>query len=283
MIKKKRAILSTAVLLTVLAAVFLCGGCVKKTYDDGYGVYIGVDDIDRLKKLSSDDDVIVVEGQSFTAEQIAELKSDGKTVYSYLNVGSLETYRPYYPQFKSLAIDRDDNWPDEYWIDVSDRSWQEYISGIVAKELWDKGVDGFFIDNCDVYYVHDEMDDMYDALLEITKTLKGYGADVIVNGGDVFVKRLMDENRTDIIDGVNQECVFSFIEDYDRDVFGSQDSAETLYYTDYLAEVKAAGLRVFLLEYTKDEKVREEIDSYCRDNGFRYFISQKLSLDGNPG
>ena len=108
--------------------------------NDGYGVYIGLDDFEKLKKLSEKDSVIVIEGQSFTAGQIKKLKSGGRRVYSYIDVGSLETYRPYYNKFKDLALDSYENWPDEYWIDVSDKSWQNYIAGKVAGDLVKKGV-----------------------------------------------------------------------------------------------------------------------------------------------
>lgn len=250
------------------------------TSGTGYGVYLGVDDFKTLTKLAANDDIIVIEGQSFTKAQIKTLKSGGRKVYSYLDVGSLETYRPYYKKFKNIALDQYENWPDEYWIDVSDKSWQKYISETIAENLVKKGVDGFFVDNCDVYYVYKESNAMYNGLVTIMKKLHGYGVDVIINGGDVFVTRLMKDKKTDIITGVNQECVFSRITDYEKDGFKSQTKTETKYFTDYLGKVKKKGLSVYLLEYTKDEKVKKKIKSYCDTNGFRYYISGKVNLSG---
>ncbi len=253
----------------------------KKIYNSGYGVYLGVDDYGRLEKLAKGNDIVVIEGQSFSAKQIKALKKKGKTVYSYLDVGSLETYRPYYKKFKHLALDPYDNWPDEYWIDVSDRSWQEYISGTVAGKLKKKGIDGFFIDNCDVYSVYNERNDMYKGLVAIMKNLKSCDADVVINGGDVFVKRLIKEKKTKLIDGINQECVFSRIEDYENDVFAPQTDEDTEYYTKYLAKAKKNKLKVFLLEYTTDGTVKKKVHRYCTKNGFGYFISGKVNLDGS--
>ncbi len=253
----------------------------KESYDDGYGVYIGLDDFEKLKKLSEKDSVIVIEGQSFTAGQIKKLKSGGRRVYSYIDVGSLETYRPYYNKFKDLALDSYENWPDEYWIDVSDKSWQNYIAGKVAGDLVKKGVDGLFVDNCDVYYVYDESDAIYKGLLNIVKKLDGYGVDVIINGGDTFVTRLIKDKKAGIIDGVNQESVFSRITDYENDVFKSQTAEENKYFRSYLSKAKKSGLDVYLLEYTRDESIKKKIKSYCSANGFRYFISDKISLDGS--
>ena len=36
-------------------------------------------------------------------------------------------------------------------MDVANPDWQKFI-GQLSQELYEKGVDGFFIDNCDVYY-----------------------------------------------------------------------------------------------------------------------------------
>ena len=270
-------------LLTLFSAevISVRGQDTKNSYDDGYGVYIGLDDYKTLKKVSVKDDIIVIEGQSFTSGQIKKLKSGGRRVYSYIDVGSLETYRPYYKKFKKLILDSYENWPDEYWIDVSDRSWQNYIAGKIAGNLVKKGVDGFFVDNCDVYYVYDESDAMYKGLLNIVKKLDGYGGDVIINGGDVFVTRLINDKKTDFIDGVNQECVFSRITDYENDVFKSQTKEEKKYFKSYLSKVKKNGLDVYLLEYTRNKSVKKKIKSYCSSNGFRYFISGKVSLDGS--
>ena len=270
-------------LLTLFSAevISVRGQDLKNSYDDGYGVYIGLDDYKALKKVSAKDDIIVIEGQSFTSGQIKKLKSGGKRVYSYIDVGSLETYRPYYKKFKKLILDSYENWPDEYWIDVSDRSWQKYIAGKIAGNLVKKGVDGFFVDNCDVYYVYGESDAMYKGLLNIVKKLDKYDVDVIINGGDVFVTRLINEKKAGFIDGVNQECVFSRITDYENDVFKSQTKEEKKYFKSYLSKVKKNGLDVYLLEYTRNESIKKKIKSYCSSNGFRYYISSKVSLDGS--
>lgn len=252
----------------------------KKIYNNGYGVYLGVDDYSRLKKLISDNDIIVIDGQLFSKKQIRKLKEGGRKVYSYLDIGSLETYRPYYKKFKHLAMDPYENWPDEYWIDVSDKSWQDFIGRKIAGELYKKGVDGFFIDNCDVYSVYDETNRMYKGLVSILKKLHKYDADTIINGGDIFVKRLIKENKTYLIEGINQETVFSRIVDYDDDVFAAQKAKETKYYKSYITKAKKSGLKVFLLEYTTDKAVKKKINSYCRKNGFRYFISGRVNLDG---
>ena len=82
-----------------------------------YGVFIGLEtaDLKRLHPYRT----VVIEPNTFTAEQITALQAEGKTVYGYLNLGSLENYRPYYERFTSLTLAPYENWPEEHWVDVS--------------------------------------------------------------------------------------------------------------------------------------------------------------------
>ena len=64
----------------------------------------------------------------------------------------------------------------------------------VGKSLTDKGVDGLFIDNTDVYYQY-HRNSIYSGLENIISGLRKYTSRIIINGGDVFVKKLMDRGK----------------------------------------------------------------------------------------
>jgi endo-alpha-1,4-polygalactosaminidase (GH114 family) len=108
--------------------------------------------------------------------------------------------------------------------------------------------------------------------------LRKYDKDIIINGGDVFVSKLIKDKKTELIDGVNQECVFSRIEDYDRDRFKKQEKSEVKYFQSYLKKVKKSGLKIFLLEYTKDRKLKKKIADYCDRKEYGYYISESVKL-----
>ncbi len=110
--------------------------------------------------------------------------------------------------------------------------------------------------------------------------LNKYDVDIIINGGNDFVLRLILDGKSGLIDGVNQEGVFSSIEDYDNDVFAKQDKDETEYFVQYLNMAQKAGLDVYLLEYTTDSGLAKEVETYCGREGFRYYISCSVGLDG---
>ena len=243
-----------------------------------YGVFIGEDDLDKISSCAEKYDIIVIEGQQFDNEDIKILKTKCQKVYTYLNVGSIEKYRDYYDIFKPCIIGEYENWSDEYWLDVTSETWQEFIADKIASELKEKGFDGFFVDNCDVYYIRNAPE-IYNGLVNIIEKLRNLNSDIIINGGDLFVKRLIEDKKEYLIDGINQECVLTTIKDYDNDIFERQSEEEKEYFIEYLNTAKNTGLKVFILEYTSDKIFAEEIKKYCAKNNFTYYISNSIKLE----
>ncbi len=271
-------------ILIILTCVLFAGCAVTNEYkmeNSDYGVFIGAnkDTLNTILDDSSNYEIAVIEGQEFSADEINSFKLSGRKIYSYLNIGSIETFRPYYTDFEDDILGEYENWPDEYWIDVSDKKWQDYIVETLAGELYGKGIDGVFIDNCDVYYQY-QTAEVYDGLVNIMEQLNKYDIEIIINGGNDFVSKLILDGKSGLIDGVNQESVFSSIKDYDNDIFAKQDKGETEYFTQYLDMAKQAGLDVYLLEYTTDSELVKEVETYCGREGFKYYISCSVELDG---
>ena len=245
-------------------------------YDERYGVFIGIGRKD-IKKLK-DYQTVIIDAEHFTKADITKLKKAGKTVYTYLSIGSLEDYRSYYKAYKHLAISKYDGWEGEEWVDVSDKSWQKLMLKR-AKEFKNKGVDGFFLDNADVYYQYKEPR-IYKGLVKILTDIRKLNARVIINGGDVFVSKYLKENKDlkKIADGVNQEGVFTtLVEDKKK------GEEITRYYLNYLKKLSKKGIHIYLTEYivedNKDDGLEDKIADYCEKRGWDYYISDDLKLD----
>lgn len=269
--KSKDWLLNIIIALACLVPIVSCSS--KST--QGYGVFLGINggQMDRLK----DYNLIVIDPSEFEAEQIKELQDEGKTVYGYINIGAIENYRPYYDRFKNLSLGLYENWPDEEWLDVSSNQWQDFIVNELGKDYVDKGLDGFFLDNADVYY-HYPTDDIFEGLCQILSGLKAYKLPLIINGGDVFVtKCIKQDTSSSLFDGVNQEAVFTSI-DFEKRSSGIQAEKERDYFQGYLEKVKQADLAVYLLEYGADPTLAREIDEYCQKNGFRWYNADDLEL-----
>ena len=247
--------------------------------DKEYGVFIGVEYDGLPSDISYD--VLVIDAQYYTSEELYQLHKTNKEIYSYLNVGSLEDFRPYYDQFKDITLSPYENWDGEYWIDVSKEEWQEYIAQQIAPTLARGGVDGFFIDNADIYYMY-PTDEIYDGLTTILTTIKKLNRKIIINGGNDYVTRYLEENGTltPVLDGVNQESVFTSI-NWDEGTFTESAPDDREYFLDYLSQVAADGKAVYVLEYTKDEALAEMAKSKCHELGYKVYVSKNLELTGD--
>ncbi len=278
---RKSKLRNLIALAGTISLLFGCGISVSQhtedenVSDDSYGVFLGAnrEEISALYAYET----VVIEPSEFLKGDIEVLHEMGKTVYAYLNVGSIEEYRPYYEQFSSLTLDVYEDWPDERWIDVSNEIWQDFIVSELGNEIVEMGFDGFFIDNCDVYDQY-ETEEVYEGLYHILQALKEYERTILINGGDVFVSHAIEmEDAKNLMDGINQETVFTSI-DFDTKTYAKQNLDDTEYFKEYLSQVKNEGFMVYLLEYGADEQLASEIFVYCEENGFEWYNAPSLEL-----
>lgn len=262
----RRALLP-AVFLAIFCIPAFATGCAGEPARE-YGVFLGIG-ADRADRLD-DYRLVVIEPSEFSAAQVAELHSAGTTVYGYLNIGALEEYRPYHGRFQDLALDVYEDWPDERWVDVSSSPYQSFIVDELGRRYAGMGLDGLFLDNADVYHLY-PTEDIFQGLCAILQGLRTYGIPLIINGGDSFVLRCMEEGTAlSLFDGINQEAVFTSI-DFENGTCGRQTEEASAYYRAHLARAKDYGLSVYLLEYGADGELSKEIDAYCLENGFLWY------------
>ena len=271
---KKRALA-----LILSAALIVCAFCACGTAPDkkNYGVFLSLTEYDDVLEEYG---TVVIDAQYFSSLDIGKLKARGKKVITYLNVGSLEYFRYYYDDFAAVTLGGYENWEDERWLDVSDPGWIEFLKNDLVPLLLKKGVDGFFVDNCDVYYNYPKKK-ILSGLADIMRFLTGTGKEVIINGGDAFLDAYCRSGGKwdDVITGIDQEEVFSRI-DFEKGTFSSSSTEDREYYMDYIERYAALGADVYLLEYTRSPALRKKIAAYCEKNGFEYYVSDSVELDG---
>lgn len=282
----KARIAGIGVVLLIILGLVGCGksnatvlGADKENdFNKDYGVFISLDS--SALKLLSDYETVVIDAQYFSKKDISYLKKKGCKVYSYLNVGSIEMFRDYYDTYEKYNLGDYENWEEEKWMDVSKKQWQAFLSK-QEKMLVNKGVDGFFVDNCDVYYVY-HTDKMFRGLNKILKHMKTYGKDIIINGGDTYVMEYKKRygNLSDIMTGVNQESVWTSI-DFKTRRLCLQNKETREYYQSYIENCEEQGLEVYLVEYTTNRKLKKKIQQYCVQKNYHYYISNSIELDGN--
>lgn len=273
---KQTKVLALIFVIVLISGYFLIKDSNTSTFEkNDYGVFLNADasSLKQLKKY----DLIVIDAQYFNKSDIELLHQNGTRVYTYLNIGSIENFREYYTTYEKLTIGRYEHWDEEKWVDVADPDWQKFMKQL-SQELFEKGVDGFFIDNCDVYY-YAPRESIFEGLTAILQNIMTFDKAVIINGGDTYVTEYRERYGAidHIMTGVNQESVWSAI-DFDKGTFYEQTKETRDYYCKYLEACQADGMDVYLLEYTTDKKLIQKIKKYCNEHDFHFYVSNSLEL-----
>lgn len=274
---KQTKVLALIFVIVLISGYFLIKDSNTSTFEENdYGVFLNAD-ASSLKQLKNYD-LIVIDAQYFTKGDIELLHQNGTKVYTYLNIGSIENFREYYTTYEKLTIGRYEHWDEEKWVDVADPDWQKFMEQL-SQELFEKGVDGFFIDNCDVYY-YAPRESIFEGLTAILQNIMTFDKAVIINGGDTYVTEYRERYGAidHIMTGVNQESVWSAI-DFDKGTFYEQTKETRDYYCNYLEACQADGMDVYLLEYTTDKKLIQKIEKYCNEHDFHFYVSNSLELE----
>lgn len=226
--------------------------------------------------------LLAIEPEDYTKAEIAALKDAGATVIGYLSVGSVSDERNCDKEMlKSYALDPLPNWPHEKYLDVRRTAAREFLVKR-AKEIKEMGIDGWWLDNLDVYEEY-KSDAMFNAIMTVLTSIKALGGYVMVNGGMKYLQKAMNADSGHVgignIDGVTQEEVFSLITNYSGSgVFGTQSSKESSEYQSHMKRVIRHKMQAFLLEYTKDNTLKFKISAFCTTTGAIACISGDVNL-----
>ena len=265
--------------LSILCLVIFlcCCACAGAEAKYPYGVFLSItENIARF----ADYGIVGIDAQYYPKEEIEAFRAAGHQVWTYLNIGSLEDFRDYYDEYKDITLGAYEHWEEESWMDVSQPRWQDKILKDIVPGLLEKHVDGFFVDNCDVYYVYPR-EEILEGLAVLMKGLVATGKQVVINGGDTFLDAYCEKLGTwnDVITGISQESVFSSI-NWDDETFGTAEAEDHEYFVSYVTRYGDQGADIYLLEYTTDEELIRTVDASCADHGYLYYVSDSIELDG---
>ena len=265
------------ILIVLTCCTGLAGAEQAPTFKYPYGVFLSI--CENIEQFA-DYEIVVIDAQYYPKEELDAFRSKGHKVFSYINIGSLEDFRDYYDEYKDLSLGAYEHWEEEVWVDVSQKRWQDFMLNDIAAGLLEKDIDGFFVDNCDVYYVHPKQE-ILEGLTVIMKGLKATGKKVIINSGDTFLDTYCEQGGKwdDVISGINQESVFSTIL-WDEGTFGTAEPEDHEYFVSYIDRYGSQGAEIYLLEYTIDEELMKEIKVFCEERGYTYYVADSIELDG---
>ncbi|PKQ20346.1 MAG: hypothetical protein CVT66_05675 [Actinobacteria bacterium HGW-Actinobacteria-6] len=203
------------------------------------GAELDSDTIARLAGLG----LVVVDGETTTASQVAEIQAGGATVLGYLSVGTIEPWRSWYPEMKTYQLEKWPEW-DEYYADVSQEGFRSILMMQVAPAILGKGFDGLFLDNVDMIREHPAQAQGMERVLEGMSALVHQDGGVIAmqNGEDVIASMLP------YIDVWNREDA-SFIYDSESETYRPVTDVEHTAALGALKRMRLLGILTLTLDY----------------------------------
>jgi endo-alpha-1,4-polygalactosaminidase (GH114 family) len=106
-----------------------------------------------LKRPLGRYDLVVVDGEEASAARVATLHRQGAIVLAYLDVGTIERGRWWWPAARRYRLDLLAEW-GEWYADVRSAGYRRLIADRVAPWMLRKGFDGLFLDNTDMVETH---------------------------------------------------------------------------------------------------------------------------------
>lgn len=199
---------------------------------------------DRVARLAAFD-LVVVDGEEVTSDQVSRLRAGGAIVLSYLSVGTIERGRSWYRRARRHRLDYWGDW-GEWYANVSRRGFRNLIVRSVAPTMLAKGVDGLFLDNVDMIEDHRRQRRGMRVLVARTSRLVHAGGGFLFaqNGASVVGPMLHD------LDGWNREDL-GYGYDFDRRRYRRAGSAETRAAQRELARIGSSGLLTLATSYTR--------------------------------
>jgi uncharacterized protein (TIGR01370 family) len=204
-------------------------------------------------------DLVVVDGESARADEVAALHEAGTTVLGYLSVGTIEKWRSWYPLAKRFRLGAWADWKDEWFADVSKAGLRRLIVRRVAPQLLAKGYDGIFMDNVDMVETANhaaQREGMRKLVLALSELTHADGRLLFAQNGAGILDRL---GLVAALDGWNREDV-TWTYDFDRRRYVHQPAAETRAALAELSAMADRGLITTTADYTaaRDLPARDE-------------------------
>lgn len=152
-------------------------------------------------------DLVVVDGELATAEEVAALRAQQTTVLAYLSVGTIEKWRSWFDEIKRYRLGASADWKDEWFADVSKSALRSEITERIAPQILAKGFDGLFLDNVDMIETRNHIAQrpgMQELVLALSGLTHTDGRLLFAQNGAWGLKRL---GLVEAIDGWNREDV----------------------------------------------------------------------------
>ncbi len=223
-------------------------------------------------------DVVVLDPQAHPP--LSRVKQRGASLFGYLSIGEIESYRPYFEWAREagLIVRENPNWSDNYLVDVRRDVWLEKLVYEIVPRLIREGFDGLMLDTADsALQLENEQPKKFSgmeaATVKIVRTLAHHypDTDLILNRGYPILPKVGN-----VVDYVLGESVYTDY-DFETEAYRRRSASDHRHQTRILKQAMEAhpGLQVLTLDYwSADEPaVIREIYRVERNHGFWPYVA----------
>lgn len=221
----------------------------------------------------------------FTRTEISKLRSSGKKVLAYFEIGSIENFRPEYDVMKSkapgLILNRWEDWPEEFFVQYWDEWWWDNVMRPRLDQALKAGFDGVYLDT-PLAYEEIELGKvpgqtrtslgrkMVDLIIRMSRYAKSHDADFWIFPQNSPELR-HHKGYTEAIDGIGMEELFFLATD---------EPCTESYCRENLDNTRAlrdAGKLVLAVDYVSATSNREaSCDHYAKERFAGYATDLEL-------
>lgn len=197
-------------------------------------------------------------------------------IIGYISIGEAEGYRKYWKSIekdKNLVIKENENWKENYYVDVTSEKWHKIILDEVIPDIVKQGFDGLFLDTIDTVDVIEEKysikyPNARKGMIDLIKKIrKKYPYLIIISNNGLTV---MDDIQNSL-DGVLVESLFGT---YESDA----NNASKIKYVeipDNIAQEKVQKLQAIKNNY-KDKFIFVIDYAEQKNKGYREYLAKKI-------
>ncbi len=231
-----------------------------------------------------DYDLVVIDGELATAEDVAALRAAQTHVLAYLSVGTIEKWRSWYPRLRRYRLGAWADWKDEWFADVSKAGLRRAITQDIAPQMLDKGFEGLFLDNVDMIETRNhrtQRPGMRRLVGSLEELVHRRGRLLFTQNGAWGLRKL---GLVDSFDGWNREDV-TWTYDFDRRRYMPVPASDRREALSELSGFAERGLVTTATDYTRagdEAALRESIENACSAGAVPYVSDVGLTARRLP-
>ena len=219
-------------------------------------------------------DLVIIDGEAATSDQVAALHAQGSIVLAYLDVGTIERGRGWFRRVAPYRLDLWDDW-GEWYADVAAPGFRRVITGRVAPQMLAKGFDGLFLDNADMVETHAAQ------RVGMRRLIGRLAAMVHARSGLLFAQNGDDSVGAiaTLLDGWNREDVTATY-DFTSHRYVHQSATDTRAAQEMLRRMSGLGLLTTATDYTSSRAsslARESVSNACSAGAISFVSDIGLS------